>query len=84
MSGGVTLGNANFLGAASVVLPCRTVKENVVLGANSTLVRDALVGGTYAGCPAVLKKKPSPAPEKKSHRLAVPRLHGGGRGKVRA
>lgn len=66
VSGGVTLGNANFLGAASVVLPCRTVKENVVLGANSTLVRDALVGGTYAGCPAVLKKKPSPAPEKKS------------------
>ena len=66
VSGGVTLGNANFLGAASVVLPCRTVKENVVLGANSTLVRDALEGGTYAGCPAVLKKKPAPAPEKKS------------------
>ena len=63
ISGGVTLGNANFLGAASVVLPCRTVKRNVVLGANSTLVRDALEEGTYAGCPAVLNKKPSPAPE---------------------
>lgn len=65
VSGGVTMENANFLGAASVVLPCRTLKSNVVLGANSTLVRDALEGGTYAGCPAVLKKSSRPAPEKK-------------------
>lgn len=65
VSGGVTMENANFLGAASVVLPCRTLKSNVVLGANSTLVRDALEEGTYAGCPAVLKKSSRPAPEKK-------------------
>lgn len=66
VSGAVTLGDCNFLGAASVVLPCLTVKENVVLGANSTLVRDALEEGTYAGCPAVLKKSPPPVPEGKS------------------
>lgn len=66
VSGGVTLGDSNFLGAASVVLPCRKVGERVVLGANSTLVRDALEEGTYVGCPAVLKKSAPPSPEKKS------------------
>ena len=66
VSGGVMRGDSNFLGAASVVLPCRRVENHVVLGANSTLVRDALEEGTYVGCPAVLKKSARPAPEKKS------------------
>lgn len=65
ISGAVTLGDGNFLGAASVVLPGRTLKSRVILGANSTLTRDALESGTYAGCPAVLKKPAaSPKPEK--------------------
>ncbi len=63
ISGAVTMGDANFLGAASVVLPGKTLGSRVTLGANSTLTRDALEPGTYAGCPAVLKKALSAAPD---------------------
>lgn len=56
VSGAVRLGNGNFLGAGAVVLPCKALGNRVTLGANSTLTRDALEAGTWAGCPATLKK----------------------------
>lgn len=54
---GVTIGAKCFIGARTVVCPGVTIGDGVVVGANSTVVRDCLEPGVYAGSPAVLKRR---------------------------
>ena len=52
LSGGITIGNGNLLGVASVVLQGLTIGNGVTLGANSVLMTQARDNSTYIGVQA--------------------------------
>ena len=56
ISGGVEIGDGNFLGVQSVVLQYLKIGSDVRLGANSVLMRDAKDGYLYMGNPAMKMK----------------------------
>lgn len=59
LAGNVRVGERCFLGIGSAVIEKTTLCGDVTLGANSTVIRDLTVPGTYVGSPARLVK---PAP----------------------
>lgn len=50
--GATHVGNEVWLGAASTLIQCLTVCDNVMLGAGSVTVRNIEEAGTYAGVPS--------------------------------
>lgn len=50
------IGNNVYIGSNSTILPVN-ITDNVVIGAGSVVTRDILEPGTYAGNPAILKRK---------------------------
>ncbi len=55
ISGGVTIGDGNFLGVKSTVLQYLKIGNNVMIGANSLLMRNAKSDCLYFGNPAEKK-----------------------------
>ena len=53
ISGGIKMGDCNFMGVKSVVLQYLKVGNNVRIGAGSVLMRNAKDGFLYIGTPAV-------------------------------
>ena len=52
ISGGVKMGDCNFLGVQSVVLQYLKIGNHVRIGANSVMMRNAKDGYLYMGNPA--------------------------------
>lgn len=52
VSGGVTVGDRTLVGAAAVVLECRTLGHDVVVGAGSVVTHDVSNASTVKGVPA--------------------------------
>ncbi len=52
ISGGVKLGNRNFLGVNSVILQYKSLCDDIVIGASSVVIRNIKTPGTYVGNPA--------------------------------
>ena len=52
LSGGIIMGDTNFLGVRSVILQYLKVGNNVRIGANSVMIRNAKDGVLYVGNPA--------------------------------
>ena len=52
ISGGVKIGNCNFLGVQSVVLQYIKIGNNTRIGANSVIMRKTKDGYLYIGNPA--------------------------------
>lgn len=52
ISGGVIIGNRNFLGVNSVILQYKSIGDDTVIGAGSVIIRNIKNAGTYVGNPA--------------------------------
>lgn len=52
LSGGIIMGDTNFLGVRSIILQYLKVGNNVRIGANSVMIRNAKDGVLYVGNPA--------------------------------
>ena len=52
ISGGVVIGNCNFLGVNSVILQYKSIADDVTIGASSVVLRSIKDPGTYVGNPA--------------------------------
>ena len=52
ISGGVSIGNRNFLGVNSVILQYKSISDDVTVGASGVVMRNIKKGGTYVGNPA--------------------------------
>jgi sugar O-acyltransferase (sialic acid O-acetyltransferase NeuD family) len=52
ISGYDDIGNRNYFGVSSVVLQNIKISNDIILGANSVLMKDTEEGGTYIGNPA--------------------------------
>ena len=52
LSGAVKIGNCNFFGGGAFIIQGCKIGNNVTLGANSTLLKNANNEGTYVGTPA--------------------------------
>ena len=52
ISGGVEIGNRNFLGVNSVILQYKSIGDDTIIGASSVVLRNIKNNGTYVGNPA--------------------------------
>lgn len=52
ISGGVKVGNRNFLGINSVILQYHAITEDITVGAGSVVMKNIRKPGTYLGVPA--------------------------------
>ena len=52
VSGNVTIGDGVYIGTNSSIKEKMNITHDVILGSNSTIVRDVSESGTYVGCPA--------------------------------
>jgi len=57
VSGNVCIGEQVYLGTNSSVKEKTQISSNVKIGANSTVVKNIITGGTYVGVPAKFLKK---------------------------
>jgi len=54
VSGNVTISNNVYMGTNSTVIEKKYVTSNCVIGANSVVVKDIKISGTYVGIPSKL------------------------------
>lgn len=52
VSGGVTIGDKNLIGTGANILQYLKINNNITIGVNSCLLKDAIIEGTYFGIPA--------------------------------
>lgn len=52
ISGGVKIGNRNFIGVNSVVLQYHSIADDITVGAGSVVMKNIRKPGTYVGIPA--------------------------------
>lgn len=57
LGGGVNIGARSLVGAGAVVLPGRTLGDDVIIGAGAVVTRDVASGQTWTGVPAVLQER---------------------------